>query len=60
MPDSSYAQYALCAAASVRPLPFNISYEMGAAVNVSYRTAYRALFLVGLLLATLLVPWADA
>ena len=42
----TYAQYTVCAAADVRRLPEQISFEQGAAISVAYRTAYRALFQV--------------
>jgi NADPH:quinone reductase len=38
------AEYALCESAQVHPLPDKISFSQGAAVNVPYATAYRALF----------------
>lgn len=40
----SYAQLALCEAKSVRRLPPNVSFQQGAAINIPYATAYRALF----------------
>lgn len=42
----TYAQYALANVASVHALSDNVSTAQGAAVNVAYRTAYRALFVV--------------
>jgi len=39
-----YATHALCAATQVHPLPGHLGFEQGAAVNVAYVTAYRALF----------------
>lgn len=39
----SYAEYALCAEHSVHHLPENISFPQGAAINIPYATAYRAL-----------------
>lgn len=39
----SYAEYALCAEHSVHPLCENISFAQGAAINIPYATAYRAL-----------------
>jgi NADPH2:quinone reductase len=39
-----YATHAICAATQVHALPEHISFEQGAAVNVAYVTAYRALF----------------
>jgi NADPH:quinone reductase len=40
----TYAEYALCEAAQVHPLPEKISFVQGAAVNTPYAAAYRALF----------------
>jgi NADPH2:quinone reductase len=40
----TYAEKALCVAANVHPLPDRQSFAQGAAVNVPYATAYRALF----------------
>jgi len=40
----SYAEYTVCDAADVHPLPENISFAQGAALNIRYGTAYRALF----------------
>jgi NADPH2:quinone reductase len=45
--SGSYAEKALCRADQVHPLPEKISWGQGAAVNVPYATAYRALFLRG-------------
>ncbi|HEX8183212.1 MAG TPA: NADPH:quinone reductase [Blastocatellia bacterium] len=42
--SGSYAQHALCKQSQVHPLPSHISYAQGAAVNVPYATAFRALF----------------
>jgi NADPH2:quinone reductase len=42
--SGAYAEWVLCEAADVHPLPDNISFEQGAAVNIPYATAYRALF----------------
>ncbi len=42
----TYAQYCLCAADSLRLLPGHLSFSQGAAINIPYRTAYRALFMV--------------
>lgn len=39
----SYAEHALCEQTSVHPLPENISFSQGAAINIPYATAYRAL-----------------
>ncbi len=39
----AYAELALCEEWQVRPLPENISFQQGAAINVPYGTAYRAL-----------------
>ncbi len=43
----SYAERSLCRADQVHPLPERVSWGQGAAVNVPYATAYRALFLRG-------------
>ncbi|MBI3928898.1 MAG: NADPH:quinone reductase [Armatimonadetes bacterium] len=40
----TYAELALCQASQVHPLPDNVGFEQGAALNVPYCTAYRALF----------------
>jgi NADPH:quinone reductase len=40
----TYAEKALCLESQIHPLPDKVSYEQGAAVNVPYATAYRALF----------------
>ncbi|MBN1983453.1 MAG: NADPH:quinone reductase [Chitinivibrionales bacterium] len=40
----TYAEYALCAAADVHPLPPRLSFQQGAAIGIPYATAYRALF----------------
>jgi NADPH2:quinone reductase len=40
----SYAEKALCQASDVHPLPVRLSFAQGAAINVPYATAYRALF----------------
>jgi len=40
----SYAEQALCLESQVHPLPQRLSFAQGAAVNVPYATAYRALF----------------
>lgn len=40
----TYAEYALCHAAQVHPLPENVSFAQGAAVGTPYATAYRGLF----------------
>jgi NADPH2:quinone reductase len=42
--NGAYAEFALCAAASVHPLPDRLSFEQGAAIGIPYATAYRALF----------------
>lgn len=42
--SGAYAEQALCDESQVQPLPERISYAQGAAVNVPYATAYRALF----------------
>ena len=40
----AYAQMAICTESQVHPLPEQVSFEQGAAVNIPYATAYRALF----------------
>lgn len=40
----AYAELAVCHASQVKPLPANITFAQGAAINVPYATAYRALF----------------
>ncbi|MDB6110458.1 MAG: quinone oxidoreductase [Pedosphaera sp.] len=40
----TYADYALCLPAQLHPLPQQVTFSQGAAVNVPYATAYRALF----------------
>lgn len=40
----SYAEFALCNQASVHRLPANLSFPQGAAINIPYATAYRALY----------------
>jgi NADPH:quinone reductase len=40
----SYAELSLCEPAQVHPLPDNVSFAQGAALNVPYATAYHALF----------------
>lgn len=40
----AYAQMAICTENQVHPLPDRVSFEQGAAVNIPYATAYRALF----------------
>lgn len=42
--SGSYAELALCNETQVHPLPGSITFAQGAAVNVPYATAYRALF----------------
>jgi len=39
----SYAELALCDQAQVHPLPANVTFAQGAAVNIPYGTAYHAL-----------------
>lgn len=43
--SGAYAELVLCREAQVHPLPERVSFAQGAAVNVPYATAYRALFL---------------
>src|SRR5437867_922727 len=40
----AYAELSLCEQAQVHPLPGNVSFAQGAAMNVPYATAYPALF----------------
>lgn len=40
----AYAELTLCQESKVHPLPEKISFEAGAAINIPYATAYRALF----------------
>jgi NADPH2:quinone reductase len=40
----SYAEFSLCDQAQVHPLPANVTFAQGAAMNVPYATAYHALF----------------
>jgi NADPH:quinone reductase len=42
--SGAYAEMVLCEAADVHPLPQDISFAQGAALNIPYATAYRALF----------------
>jgi len=42
--SGAYAEYALCEQKSVHPLPTKLSFQQGAAINIPYATAYRALF----------------
>lgn len=42
--SGTYAELALCRADQCHPLPANVSYEQGAAINIPYATAYRAIF----------------
>jgi len=42
--SGAYAQFALCATASVHKLPEKISFQQGAALGIPYATACRALF----------------
>ena len=41
--SGTYAEYALCNAAQVHPLPANVSFAQGAAMGTPYATAYRGL-----------------
>ncbi len=43
----AYAQKTVCAETQVHRLPAKISFPQGAAVNVPYATAYRAIFQIG-------------
>ncbi len=40
----SYAELALCEEKRIHRLPANITFQQGAAINIPYATAYRALF----------------
>jgi NADPH2:quinone reductase len=40
----AYAEFAVCSAKTVYPLPANVSFGQGAALGVPYATAFRALF----------------
>jgi NADPH2:quinone reductase len=42
--SGAYAELSLCTEAQVHPLPGNVSFAQGAAINVPYATAYHALF----------------
>jgi len=42
--SGAYAEQALCEESQVHPLPEKVSFAQGAAINVPYATAYRALF----------------
>src|SRR6266850_2490378 len=42
--SGAYAEQALCEQTQVHPLPGNVNYAQGAAMNVPYATAYHALF----------------
>jgi len=40
----SYAEFALCEEKSIHRLPAGITFQQGAAINIPYATAYRALY----------------
>ena len=42
--SGAYAELSLCEQSQVHPLPANVSFAQGAAMNVPYATAYHALF----------------
>ena len=42
--SGTYAEFALCKAEQVHPLPSNVSFAQGAAMGTPYATAYRGLF----------------
>src|SRR5438034_2622520 len=42
--SGTYAEFALCKAAQVHPLPANVSFAQGSAMGTPYATAYRGLF----------------
>jgi len=41
--SGSYAEFALCEVKSIHQLPAKLSFQQGAAINIPYATAYRAL-----------------
>ncbi len=41
-PTGTYAEYCLCSEVQVHPLPDNVSFTQGAAVNIPYATAFHA------------------
>jgi NADPH:quinone reductase len=45
--SGSYAEYAVCNAQTVHPLPANVTFAQGAALGIPYATAYRALLQKG-------------
>lgn len=59
--SGTYAEYALCRAEDVHPLPDDVSYAQGAALGVPYATAHHALFRRGRAVAgeTVLVHGAS-
>jgi NADPH2:quinone reductase len=42
--SGTYAEFALCKAEQIHPLPGNVSFAQGAAMGTPYATAYRGLF----------------
>jgi NADPH2:quinone reductase len=42
--SGTYAEFCLCGTGQVHPLPANVTFPQGAAMNVPYATAYHALF----------------
>jgi NADPH2:quinone reductase len=42
--SGAYAEFALCDEKQVHRLPGNLSFQQGAAINIPYATAYRALY----------------
>ncbi len=42
--SGTYAEFTLCTEATVHPLPDSITFPQGAAINIPFATAYRALF----------------
>ena len=42
--SGAYAELSLCEAIQVHPLPANVTFAQGAAMNIPYATAYHALF----------------
>jgi NADPH2:quinone reductase len=45
--SGTYAEYCVCNPTDVHPLPHDLTFQQGAALGIPYRTAYRALALIG-------------
>jgi NADPH2:quinone reductase len=45
--SGTYAQQCICNSADVHPLPDNLTFAQGASLGIPYRTAYRAICLIG-------------